>query len=75
MGRLRLVLIGLVGLVLLLFGAGYIALRSPAVRGKIESSLTASLGRPVKLGRISVSFMNSNPDPASLKLAARKLSP
>ena len=26
-------------------------------------------------GRISVSFMNSNPDPASLKLAARKLSP
>jgi hypothetical protein len=26
-------------------------------------------------GRISVSFMNSNPDPVSLKLAARKLSP
>jgi uncharacterized protein involved in outer membrane biogenesis len=61
MRRLRFLFIGLSGLVLVLFGAGYAALRSALVRAKIESSLSASLGRPVKLGAISVGLF---PTPA-----------
>jgi AsmA protein len=47
MRRLKVVLFGLLVLVLALFAAGYLALRSPAVRGKIERSLSEALGRPV----------------------------
>ena len=48
-------------MVLALFGLGYAALNSSAARAKIESSLTTSLGMPVKLGGISVSIF---PTPA-----------
>ncbi|HEY8104809.1 MAG TPA: hypothetical protein VIE46_01805, partial [Gemmatimonadales bacterium] len=54
MRRLLYVLIALLVLVLGLFGLGYAALHSSAVKQKIEAGLTGALGQPVTLGSIDV---------------------
>jgi uncharacterized protein involved in outer membrane biogenesis len=54
MRRLLYVLIALAVLVLALFGLGYAALHSSAVKQKIEAGLTSALGQPVTLGSIGV---------------------
>ncbi len=61
MRRLAYVVIGILLLILALFGAGFAALRSDAARNKIESALSSSLGRPVRLGGIDVALL---PTPA-----------
>lgn len=61
MRRLAYVVIGLVVLVLALFGLGYGALHSPAVHTKIEAALTSALGQPVELGGFGVALF---PTPA-----------
>ncbi len=53
--------IALVVLVLALFGLGYAALHSSAVKQKIEAGLTSALGQPVTLGSIGVGLF---PTPA-----------
>jgi hypothetical protein len=54
MRRLAYVVIGILVLILALFVAGFAALKSDAARNKIESALSSSHGRPVKLGGIGV---------------------
>lgn len=61
MRRLFYVLIALVVLVLALFGLGYAALHSSAVKQKIEEGLTSALGQPVTLGSMGVGLF---PTPA-----------
>jgi uncharacterized protein involved in outer membrane biogenesis len=59
MRRLLYVLIALAVLVLALFGLGYAALQSSAVKQKIEAGMTAALGQPVTLGSIDVGLFPS----------------
>lgn len=56
MRKLVYVVAGVLALILALFVAGYAALKSDAARHKIESALSSSLGQPVTLGGIDVTF-------------------
>lgn len=57
MRRLGYILLAILALAVVIFGLGYGALRSTAVRSRIERSLTTSLGRPVTLGGISIGLL------------------
>jgi uncharacterized protein involved in outer membrane biogenesis len=59
MRRLLYVFLALVVLVLALFGLGYAALHSSAVKQRIEAGMTAALGQPVTLGSIDVGLFPS----------------
>ncbi len=52
MRRVVFVLIGIVVLVVVLFGFGFAALHSGPVRAKIEATLSSAFGQPVKLGEL-----------------------